>query len=68
MIFLFTDGIIEVSDSGGTEYGKERIERFMRGHHELSVSEFNQKLLNDISAYKKGDFKDDISMLSIRIK
>lgn len=68
MIFLFTDGVIEAANAKGEEYGKDRVERFMSDHQRLSVNDFNQKLLEEIGEYKSGDFKDDISMLAIRIK
>jgi sigma-B regulation protein RsbU (phosphoserine phosphatase) len=68
MILLFTDGVIETRNAEGEEYGEERLERFIAKNHALSVNDFNQHLMDELNAYKYRDFKDDISVLSMRIK
>jgi len=67
-ILLFTDGVIETVNSKGEDYGRDRLEGFMKANHSLMVNELNQKLIDDLNTYKKDDFKDDISVVSIKIK
>jgi serine phosphatase RsbU (regulator of sigma subunit) len=68
MILLFTDGVIEVRNASGSEFGTENLEAFIRSRHALSVNDFNRELLDELTSFKIGDFRDDISILSIKIK
>ncbi len=67
-ILLFTDGVIETTNGKGEEFGTSRLEDFIKENRILPVNDFNRKLLNTLEAYKGGEFKDDISVLSIEIK
>jgi sigma-B regulation protein RsbU (phosphoserine phosphatase) len=68
MIFLFTDGVIEATSASGEEFGRSRVEAFMRANGGLSANDFNRELLEELAAFKSGEFRDDVSMLAIRIK
>jgi len=46
---------------------EERLRSFIRSNHGLAVNELNQRLIDELSAYKAGDFKDDISLFSIHV-
>jgi sigma-B regulation protein RsbU (phosphoserine phosphatase) len=67
-ILLFTDGVIETKNGLGEEYGQERLEKFIKKNHDLDVDLLNQVLLDDLNAFKDGDFKDDIFILSLYLK
>ncbi len=67
-VLLFTDGIIEAVGRGGEEYGSERLEDFLRKHHDLPPEEFNANLLKELNAFKDESFRDDICIMSIGIK
>lgn len=66
-ILLFTDGIFDVDRSNPEAFGAERIKNFLKAHDGLKHPEFNQKLLEELNASKKGEFRDDIFLLSIKI-
>jgi serine phosphatase RsbU (regulator of sigma subunit) len=67
-VLLFTDGIIETKGEKGEFYGEERLEHFVTNNHGLEVEDFNQSLLGELNAFKKGEFNDDIFILNIRTK
>ncbi|MFC1590822.1 PP2C family protein-serine/threonine phosphatase, partial [Candidatus Omnitrophota bacterium] len=67
-ILLFTDGVIEAKNSGGDEYGDERLEAFFIENEDLQVGPFNQKLLNELNRFTGNDLKDDVFILSILTK
>ncbi|NQT07408.1 MAG: serine/threonine-protein phosphatase [Candidatus Omnitrophica bacterium] len=67
-ILLFTDGIIETKDKSGQEYGRDRLEDFIKNNYSFDVDLFNNRLLEELNSFKAGDFKDDIFILNIRVK
>lgn len=66
-ILLFTDGILESGASGENVFGAPELEEFIKNDYQLSHIEFNQRLLDELNRRKKGEFKDDIFLLSIKI-
>ena len=68
LIFLFTDGVLEITNEKGEEFGSGRIKTFLAQNHSLPFGQVNQHLLNELTAFKRGDFKDDILILSIKTR
>ena len=64
----FTDGVPEIRAEGGEQYGSERLERFLADNARLMPLEFNAKLVSDLHAYSKGNFEDDLFLMSIRTR
>jgi len=67
-LLLFTDGLIEASNGHGEKYGKEKIESFIKQNCNAGPDLFNQKLLEELNTFKDEGFKDDIFLLSVKIK
>ncbi|MDP8217774.1 MAG: PP2C family protein-serine/threonine phosphatase [Candidatus Theseobacter exili] len=67
-LLLFTDGVIEIRDLFGQEYGYERLKGFLKQNHAMNVKEFDQELLEHLRAYKSGPFMDDIFLVDFKIK
>jgi hypothetical protein len=67
-ILLFTDGVIETRGRDGFEFGKERLEDFIRKYHSLDVDYFNRQLYDELRAFRHDPFEDDIFIVNIRIK
>ncbi len=67
-VMLFTDGVIETVNAEGEEYGNARVEKFLEKNHALERDAFNKELLKDLNAFKEGNFKDDICIMSIAVK
>lgn len=67
-IFLFTDGVIETKNKNNDEYGKERVEDFIKRNHALDSTLMNNELVKELGQFKYGPFKDDIFILNFLIK
>lgn len=67
-LVLFTDGITEVIGSSGKEYGEKGVEDFLKKNYALSAKSFNAKLMEELNAFKKDAFQDDICMMTIGVE
>ena len=67
MMILYTDGVINSSDSNKQHYGTDRLEQNIQNLNDLSSEEVVQKLLKSIMIYE-GDSRqaDDISLLVLK--
>jgi sigma-B regulation protein RsbU (phosphoserine phosphatase) len=67
-ILMFTDGVIETMNARREQFDITRLESFILASHHMQPSEFNQNLMDELTAFKSGDFNDDIFLLTIAIK
>jgi len=67
-ILLFTDGILETTDANAVEYGAERVKEFLKENRALPPQEFNRRILEELNAFKEGQFRDDICLMSLEVK
>jgi phosphoserine phosphatase RsbU/P len=66
-IVCYTDGITEMENEEGEEYGEDRLVSFVQSYHTLGPEVFNKKLFEDISKFKGNRlFNDDISVLTCK--
>ncbi|HQV77863.1 MAG TPA: PP2C family protein-serine/threonine phosphatase [Chitinophagales bacterium] len=66
-IVSFTDGISELEDEKGLQFGVDRLIEFSKQNHRLSPEIFNKMLYDYISKYKGNVlFNDDISVLTAK--
>ena len=69
LIFTFTDGLVELKNDEDEYFGDEKITDFLNEHADLSVINFNEKLLEEIEQFKGSQpYTDDIAILSCKIK
>jgi serine phosphatase RsbU (regulator of sigma subunit) len=71
-IVLVTDGILEVTDSSGKEFGIETLRPFVDANHGLPVNRFADGLLDELSRWSEHAVgpgqSDDITLLAIDFK
>ena len=74
VVMLFTDGLFEVFNGGGEEYGEERLTAFIRklaadGSFARPLDEVNGMILAEIDKHR-GDapVNDDITLITVRIQ
>ncbi|MBM3860871.1 MAG: fused response regulator/phosphatase [Verrucomicrobia bacterium] len=68
-MLLFTDGIFELANANGDEYGKERLEEVVRQHLALPMPELFGELLRDTKQFAGAEeFSDDVCLLSVEMK
>lgn len=66
VIHCYTDGVTDVENQAGAEFGFDRLKNFFISHlHQHDLSHLHGELINRLEAYKEGKtFTDDITMLS----
>ncbi|MCH7402561.1 GAF domain-containing SpoIIE family protein phosphatase [Belliella kenyensis] len=68
IMILFTDGIIEAKNQSGEEFGYERLKKSVNGSHELTASQIQQKIIEDMYEFIGSSSlpDDDYSLLVIK--
>jgi sigma-B regulation protein RsbU (phosphoserine phosphatase) len=71
-IFLYTDGLVDVENSSGVEFGEEQLFLALKNHSKASASEFSRFLMSELQRHsgKKSEepFADDITFLVVDIR
>ncbi len=68
IIFSYTDGLTEVRNSAGDEFGEEKLLDFLRKNATEGAKELNTKLLNHIEAFRgREPWPDDITVLTCKV-
>ncbi len=69
MIVAFTDGVPEVENPEGEEFGKAALVEFFKQHSNLSAKRLADKLLKTIVEFSAGTrFRDDYTVLVLKAK
>ena len=64
-LILTTDGVTEASDSSDAEFGQSRIVAAALGALPGGVHAIRVKILEEVTAFCKGDFHDDASLMAV---
>ncbi len=69
LLCLYTDGIVEQENDSEIAFGTERLSDFIIKNAKIeSISEFHEKLINYLIAFKQNQsFSDDITLFSCRM-
>ena len=69
---IYTDGIIEASNAAGELFGWERFKEFIRTNASLSVNQFADKLIQDLSKYTgkgaEASLDDDLTLVVVDVE
>jgi sigma-B regulation protein RsbU (phosphoserine phosphatase) len=70
LLLSYTDGLTEVFDEAGTEYGEEGLISLMQRNRYLPLKKIHQEMLREIEEFSvtKKQFADDVTILSCRFK
>lgn len=67
-LLLFTDGITEAADAGGTFYGAERLEALMNEHPTSNAGETVERISREVTAFTgEAPRSDDMALLCVRL-
>lgn len=66
-LVLFTDGVSEATDGGGTLFGEERIEALVAGARELDAHALQRKIVEAALAHGGGEVEDDVTLVVIGV-
>ncbi|HAQ39206.1 MAG TPA: serine/threonine protein phosphatase [Saprospirales bacterium] len=68
LILTFTDGLTELQNETGDYLQDDGLEAFIQDNKQLSVNQFNQKLLKKIDRFRGNrGYADDIAILTCKI-
>jgi sigma-B regulation protein RsbU (phosphoserine phosphatase) len=66
-VLVFTDGVTEACDKGGTFYDESRLEAYLAAHASRSVEELVRGLHEDVERFEAGAQRaDDITVLALK--
>ena len=66
-LVLFTDGVSEAEDANGTEFGEERVMRVLQ-QATGSAEEVRRTLMNAVTGYCSGNFRDDATVVVLAVQ
>jgi len=65
-VLLYTDGLYEVENRDGDEFGRERLQSAVQRHARLSRPALLDAVLTDVRTFAaRGDFSDDVCIVGI---
>ena len=68
-LFNYTDGVTEVNNPEGEQFGAERLFKFIESMQTVEPPEIHSHLVSKINLFKKNiPFPDDITMLSCKVE
>lgn len=69
MIFMFTDGVLEIKNSNKEEYGLERLRLFVKNNYRYNKDTIIENLKRDIEEFSGSDnYDDDILIVMLKNK
>jgi serine phosphatase RsbU (regulator of sigma subunit)/PAS domain-containing protein len=66
-LFLYSDGVPEVSDAARVRFGHERLIEILAAHADRPVADLAQAVERALLEFCDGDLRDDVSMLALRV-
>jgi sigma-B regulation protein RsbU (phosphoserine phosphatase) len=67
-LVMFTDGVSEVPDANGNDFGEERLTQLLKINRELDAAELQQKIIEAITVFSGGEFHDDVTLVVLALK
>lgn len=68
LIFSYTDGLTDIRNKSGEEFGEDKLIAFLRENTNLGAKELNTKLLAHIENYRERQpYPDDITVLTCKV-
>jgi phosphoserine phosphatase RsbU/P len=65
-VFLFTDGVYEVTDAQGEEFGQERLLQAVRKRIQIPAEELFAELLAEVQRFSGSqEFEDDVCLVGV---
>jgi len=66
-VILFTDGVTEVCNPAGEEFGEARLLRLLEAHRALSAGALQAKILAEAAEFSGGRWQDDATLLVLAV-
>lgn len=66
-VLLFTDGITEIRNRDGEEFGEQRLNNLLISNRELGAAELQQAVMSAVAGFSGGDFQDDATLIVLSV-
>ena len=68
LLFTYTDGITELTNPEGKEFGEHRLKRFLLAHRQMPLTELLDMLKQELYNFSgKSWFEDDVTVLALKV-
>jgi serine phosphatase RsbU (regulator of sigma subunit) len=67
-LLLFTDGVSEVQDGKGHDFGEGLLTDLLKANRELDAAELQQKVIEAITTFSGGNFDDDVTLILVAVQ
>lgn len=67
-VVFFTDGVTETSGPEGEEFGEERLLRLLKEHRKMDAKGLQQKILDAIARFGRGNRHDDATLIVMAVE
>ncbi len=69
LVLLYTDGLSELNNPEGEEYGEERLIRLLRENAHLSAEAIKTKIIRDATRFSLGELGfDDLTLIVFKVR
>lgn len=67
-LVLFTDGVTEVRNAAGEEFGEARLRELLARKHRRSAAPLQSTIMNKVSEFCDDQFDDDAALMIVEVK
>jgi phosphoserine phosphatase RsbU/P len=67
-IALFTDGLTEIRNVAGEEFGEERLRELLVRERHRSPAELQSVIMDTVLEFSGGEFEDDVALMIVAVK
>ena len=67
-LLLFTDGVSEVQDGKGHDFGENLLTDLLKANREFDAAELQQKVIDAITTFSGGNFDDDVTLILVAVQ
>lgn len=67
-IALFTDGLTEIRNVAGEEFGEKRLRELLVREQHRSPAELQSVIMDTVLEFSGGDFEDDVALMIVAVK
>jgi sigma-B regulation protein RsbU (phosphoserine phosphatase) len=64
---LFTDGLTEIRDANGEEFGEARVRQLLIEARLRSASELQSLIMDTATEFSGGEFEDDVALMIVAV-
>ncbi|HBR92718.1 MAG TPA: protein serine phosphatase, partial [Opitutae bacterium] len=66
-LLLYTDGITEIANNNGDEYGSQRLTDLLRTHGDKGAQELVEQTLESVHRFSQGTGQlDDLTLIAVK--